>query len=179
MRRLLALLLAATGAAALLARRRRAQHAAAPAPAPMPGPTAAPVPPPPAAPAPAPAQPEPEPAEPVPGPIDEGESGAITAAPVPDAEPAARSETIEPPDDATLVHEVESTIAEDPAVPEDGVKVEVEDGVAELTGTVPDETAAQRAGDDAAHIDGVIGIDNKLEPGAEEPRREEPRREED
>ncbi len=93
----------------------------------------------------------------MPGPIDEGESGAITAAPVPDAEPAARSETIEPPDDATLVHEVESKIAEDPAVPEDGVKVEVEDGVAELTGTVPDETAAQRAADDAAHIDGVIG----------------------
>ena len=101
----------------------------------------------------------------MPGPIDEGEPGAITAAPVPDAEPAARSETVETPDDATLVQEVESTIAEDPAVPEDGVKVEVEEGVAELTGTVPDETAAQRAGDVAAHVDGVIGLDNKLEPG--------------
>jgi osmotically-inducible protein OsmY len=58
-------------------------------------------------------------------------------------------------------------------VPEDGVEVEVDDGVAELTGTVPDEDAAQRAGDVAGHVDGVIGLDNKLEPGAEEQRREE------
>ena len=156
MRRLLALLLVATGAAALLARRRRAQPAAAPAPAPMPGPTAAPR----AACRAGRGRARPD---------RRGRAGAITAAPVPDAEPAARSETVEPPDDATLVQEVESTIAEDPAVPEDGVKVEVENGVAELTGAVPDETAAQRAGDDAAHVDGVIGIDNKLEPGAEEP----------
>jgi hypothetical protein len=182
MRRLLALLLVATGAAALLARRKRAQAAAPPAPAPMPAPTAAPVPPPPAAPvtpaAAVAAEPEPatepsEPAEPVPGPIDEGEPGAITAAPVPDAEPAVRSDTVEPRDDTTLVHEVESTLAQDPAVPEDGVKVEVEDGVAELTGTVPDETTAERAGDVTSHVDGVIGLDNKLEPGSEEPRREE------
>jgi hypothetical protein len=190
MRRLLALLLAATGVAALLARRKRAQSAAAPAPAPMPRPTAAPASPPTPAPAPAPSPvaaepeptPEPEPApppvEPTPGPIDEGEPGAITAAPVPDAEAVTSSDAVEPPDDATLVHEVTSTIAQDPVVPEDGVKVEVEDGVAELTGTVPDETTAQRAGDVAAHVDGVIGLDNKLEP-AEEQRGEEPRREED
>ena len=170
MRRLLALLLAATGAAALLVRRKRAQSAATPAPAPMPGPTAAPAPPSPAAPGP---EPRSEPAEAVPGPIDEGEPGAITAAPVPDAEPAVRSETVEPPDDTTLVHEVESTLARDPAVPEDGVEVEVEEGVAELTGTVPDETAAERAHDVTSHVDGVIGVDNKLEPGAEEPRRDE------
>jgi hypothetical protein len=172
MRRLLALLLAATAAAAaaLLARRRRALSAASPPPAPMPGPTTAPVEPPPAPMAAEPA-PEPEPATaPTAGPIDEGEPGAITAAPVPETEPAAKSERVETPDDATLVHEVESTIAEDPVVPEEGVKIEVEDGVAELTGTVPDETTAERAGDVAGHVDGVIGLDNKLEPGAEERR---------
>ena len=92
---------------------------------------------------------------------------------MPDEAPAAESETVEPPDDATLVHEVESTIAQDPVVPEDGVKVEVEEGVAELTGTVPDAESAERAGDKAAHVDGVIGLDNKLDPNAQEPRREE------
>jgi hypothetical protein len=179
MRRLLALLLAVTAAAAVLVRRKRAQAAMPPAPAPMPAPTAppraaapvAPV----ATPGPEPArEPAAEPAsEPTPGPIDEGEPGAITTAPVPDATAVHEAATVETPDDDTLVREVESELAKDPAVPDDAVKVDVEEGVAELTGTVPDAGTAQRVGDDAAHVDGVIGLDNKLEPGESAARRDE------
>jgi hypothetical protein len=182
MRRLLALLLAVTAAAAVLVRRKRAQAATPPAPAPMPAPTAPPRAPAPAAPvapvATAAPEPAPEPAaepapEPTPGPIDEGEPGAITTAPVPDATAVHEAATVETPDDDTLVREVESELAKDPAVPDDAVKVDVEEGVAELTGTVPDAGTAQRVGDDAAHVDGVIGLDNKLEPGESAARRDE------
>jgi osmotically-inducible protein OsmY len=47
----------------------------------------------------------------------------------------------------------------------DEVAVDVEEGVAQLRGTVPDDETARRVGDDAAHVDGVIGLDNQLEPG--------------
>jgi len=147
MRRLLTLLLGATAAAAAaqLARRRRQDSAAAPAPpSPMPAPTARPLP------------------DPTPGPIDEGAPGAVTAAPVPEA-PAPAPQAA--PDDATLEQAVETEIAGNPAVDEDGVRVDVDDGVAQLSGTVPDPETAERVGDDAAHVDGVVGIDNQLRPG--------------
>src|SRR5690349_11905505 len=76
-----------------------------------------------------------------PGPIEEGESGAITAAPVPE-EPIAGPER--ETDDAELERAVETEIAEDPAVEADEVQVEVEGGVAQLSGTVPDEQTALR-----------------------------------
>jgi hypothetical protein len=168
MRRLLALLLAVTAAgAAFLARRRRAEVGTPPAPAPMPGPTAAP-PAPPVAP-----EPAQDPADQTAGPIDEGEPGAITAAPVPDTTAVREAETVDTPDDAALEREVESELAKDPAVPDDAVKVDIEDGVVELTGTVPDEDTVQRVGDNAAHVDGVIGLDNKLEPDESAARRDE------
>jgi hypothetical protein len=168
MRRLLALLLAVTAAgAAFLARRRRAEVGTPPAPAPMPGPTAAP-PAPPVAP-----EPAQDPADQTAGPIDEGEPGAITAAPVPDTTAVREAETVDTPDDAALEREVESELAKDPAVPDDAVKVDIEDGVVELTGTVPDEDTVQRVGDNAAHVDGVIGLDNKHEPDESAARRDE------
>jgi hypothetical protein len=171
MRRLLALLLAVTAAgAAFLARRRRAEVGTPPAPAPMPGPTAAPPTPPVAPVAPEPAQ---DPAGETAGPIDEGQPGAITAAPVPDTTAVREAETVDTPDDAALEREVESELAKDPAVPDDAVKVDIEDGVAELTGTVPDADTVQRVGDNAAHVDGVIGLDNKLEPDESAARRDE------
>jgi hypothetical protein len=116
-------------------------------------------------------EPEPEPASApadTPGPIDEGEAGAITAAPVPE-EPT--PEAPPAPDDAELERAVETEIAEDPAVPEEAVEVDVEGGIAQLRGSVPDEETALRVGDDAARIDGVIGLDDQLErPGnAESP----------
>jgi hypothetical protein len=114
---------------------------------------------------------EPEPASApadTPGPIEEGEAGAITAAPVPE-EPT--PEAPPAPDDAELERAVETEIAEDPAVPEEAVEVDVEGGIAQLRGSVPDEETALRVGDDAARIDGVIGLDDQLErPGnAESP----------
>ena len=62
-----------------------------------------------------------------------------------------------------------ATIAWD--LPGRSMNVLTEDGIAELTGTVPDGPTAQRIGDDAARVDGVVGLDNKLE--AQEPRGEE------
>jgi hypothetical protein len=166
---LLTLLAAAAAAAAGAYLGRRGRSAPAPAPpAPMPPPTAPPAPPaaaeaaPPAAAEPA----APTAAEPVPGPRDEGEPGAITHAPVPEAPAPAASER---PDDDTLEQAVETRIAEDPAVPEAGVEVEVEDGVAELRGTVADPTTATRVSDAAAHVDGVIGVDNQLDTHGSDP----------
>lgn len=100
-----------------------------------------------------------------PGPIDEGESGAITAAPVPE-EPA--PEPAPAPDDSELERAVESKIAEDPAVETESVDVDVEGGVAQLRGSVPDEQTALRVGDDAARVEGVIGLDDQIDRDAEE-----------
>jgi BON domain len=106
------------------------------------------------------AEPSPSPGDETPGPIDEGEPGAITAAPVPE-EP--EPEPAPAPDDSALERAVESEIAEDPEVPHEGVEVDVEDGVAQLRGSVPDEETATRIGDDAGRVDGVIGLDDQLD----------------
>jgi osmotically-inducible protein OsmY len=105
-----------------------------------------------------------------PGPIQEGAPGAVTRAavaeaPAPEAAPAASDDTLE--------ERVERQLSEDPAVPDEGIEVDVESGVAQLSGTVPDEETAERVGDDAARIDGVIGLENELRPGGE-PRTPEP-----
>lgn len=102
--------------------------------------------------------------EETPGPIPEGEPGAITAAPVPE-EPA--PEPSPAPPDSELERAVEAEIGEDPAVPVEGVEVDVEGRVARLTGSVPDDDTATRVGDDAARVDGIIGLDDKLERGAD------------
>lgn len=113
---------------------------------------------------PTPASPEEPATADTPGPIGEGEPGAITAAPVPE-EPV--PEAPPAPDDDELERAVQIEIGEDPAVLAEGVEVDVEGGVAHLTGSVPDEETATRIGDDAARVDGVIGLDDDLERGGE------------
>jgi hypothetical protein len=165
MRRLITLLLAAAATTAVvraIARKRASGAEESPGPSVMPRPTAAPA-----------GEKREEPVhetdEPsadesgtseTPGPIPEGESGAITAAPVPE-EPV--PEPPPAPDDSELERAVESEIAEDPAVETESVEVDVEGGVAQLRGSVPDEPTALRVGDDAARVDGVIGLDDQLE----------------
>jgi hypothetical protein len=171
MRRLIVLTVASAAASAAfraIARRRAAKKPGPPQPGVMPRPTAAP----PATPREEPVAETPDRASSessekseTPGHIDEGDPGAITAAPVPE-EPAPAPPPR--PDDAQLERAVESEIAEDPAVPDEAVQVDVEGGVAQLRGSVPDEETAARVGDDAARVDGVIGLDDQLErPGAE------------
>ena len=170
MRRLITLLLGLAGVAAAvrIALRRRSGRQEPLSASVMPRPTAPPaaedVPTPEPAPMPS-YEPDPTPTGESPesataGPLDEGEPGAITAAPVPE-EP--EPEPAPAPDDATLERAVESEIAEDPAVPAEDVEVEVEGRIAQLRGTVPDEETATRIGDDAARVDGVIGLDDQLE----------------
>jgi osmotically-inducible protein OsmY len=82
-------------------------------------------------------------------------------------EPAAK------PDDSQLEREVEAQLAASPVAAEAEVTVEVRDRIASLKGTVPDPQTAMVIGDEAAHVEGVQGLDNRLRPEREEPAERE------
>jgi hypothetical protein len=125
--------------------------------------------PPPAAPA---AAPAPPPAEPAPAP----EPPVSVASPAAETVKAAGELSTEPaakPDDSQLEREVEAQLAASPVAAEAEVTVEVRDRIASLEGTVPDPQTAMVIGDEAAHVEGVQGLDNRLRPEREEPAERE------
>jgi hypothetical protein len=68
--------------------------------------------------------------------------------------------------DHQVEREVEAQLDASP-LPAEEVSVEVRDHVAQLEGTVPDPQTAMLLGDEAAHVDGVKGLDNRLRPERE------------
>jgi osmotically-inducible protein OsmY len=76
--------------------------------------------------------------------------------------PDLAAETADTPDDSVVEREVEAQLAESPVAAEADVTVEVRDRIASLEGTVPDPQTAMAIGDEAAHVDGVQGLDNRL-----------------
>jgi BON domain len=86
----------------------------------------------------------------------------------------------EPAPDQAVEREVEAQLAASP-LPAEEVSIEVRDHVVQLEGTVPDPEVATLIGDEAAHVDGVQGLDNRLRPEretvVEEPEPTEVRRE--
>jgi len=72
----------------------------------------------------------------------------------------------EPAPDHEVEREVEAQLAASP-LPAEEVSVEVRDHIAQLEGTVPDPEIADLIGDEAAHVDGVQGLDNRLRPERE------------
>ena len=73
-------------------------------------------------------------------------------------------------DDIGLAHKVETEIFRDAEAPKGDVSVNVEAGVAYLRGTVADGKWIARLGDEAAHVDGIKGVNNLLhEPGKPAP----------
>jgi hypothetical protein len=154
MRRLIVIAgVVAAGAAAVGAALRRRRSAPAPVAAAPPPPAPAPAP----TPAPTPAAAH-EPDSPPP-------SVVSPAAETVKAVPATPAEAIpEPPADEELERAVEAELSADPVAEEADVSVAVNDRIASLEGTVPDEQAALRIGDEAAHVDGVQGVDNRLRP---------------
>jgi len=162
MRRLLILLIAA-GAAAAAARFARARSQPAPAAAPPPPP------PPPATPAPG-REPEPV-SEPKREPEPEPEPAPLEVSAVSPATETVKEadvpELAETPPDEEVEREVEAQIESSPVAEAADVNVEVQDGIAQLEGSVPDEQTAMLIGDEAAHVDGVQGLDNRLRPTGE------------
>src|SRR5262245_54699305 len=76
-------------------------------------------------------------------------------------------------DDVRLARKVETEIFRDADAPKGDVSVNVEAGVAYLRGEVADEEWIARLGDEAAHVDGVKGVNNLLhEPGKPAPAAE-------
>jgi osmotically-inducible protein OsmY len=76
-------------------------------------------------------------------------------------------------DDVGLAHKVETEIFRDAEAPKGDVSVNVEAGVAYLRGTVADEKWIARLGDEAAHVDGIKGVNNLLhQPGKPAPAAE-------
>jgi osmotically-inducible protein OsmY len=76
-------------------------------------------------------------------------------------------------DDVGLARKVETEIFRDADAPKGDVSVNVEAGVAYLRGTVADEEWIARLGDEAAHVDGIKGVNNLLhEPGKPAPTAE-------
>jgi BON domain len=73
----------------------------------------------------------------------------------------------EGPDDQTVERELEAHLAESPVAGEAEVTVEVHDRIASLEGTVPDPETAMAIADEAAHVKGVQGLDNRLRPERE------------
>jgi hypothetical protein len=66
------------------------------------------------------------------------------------------------PDDREVEREVEAQLAASPVAAEADITVEVRDRVASLEGSAPDPETALAIGDEAAHVDGVQGLDNRL-----------------
>ncbi len=76
-------------------------------------------------------------------------------------------------DDVGLARKVETEIFRDTAAPKGDVSVDVQAGVAYLRGTVTDGEWIARLGDEAAHVDGIKGVNNLLhEPGKPAPAAE-------
>jgi osmotically-inducible protein OsmY len=74
------------------------------------------------------------------------------------------------PDDATLVHKVESEIFRAADAPKGSVSVNAENGVVFLRGVVDDRDWIQRLGSDAKKVEGVKEVRNLLHlPGTEAP----------
>lgn len=76
-------------------------------------------------------------------------------------------------DDVTLARKVETEIFRAPDAPKGDVSIDVQAGVAYLRGTVADDEWIARLGDEAAHVDGIKGVNNLLhEPGKPAPAAE-------
>jgi osmotically-inducible protein OsmY len=76
-------------------------------------------------------------------------------------------------DDVGLARKVETEIFRDTEAPKGNVSVNVEAGVAYLRGEVASEEWIARLGDEAAHVEGVKGVNNLLhEPGKPAPAAE-------
>ena len=76
----------------------------------------------------------------------------------------------EPMDDMTLADRVRSEIFRPQDAPKGDVSVNVQDGVAYLRGTVPDEAWIERLGKDARKVTGISGVKNLLHtPGTPAP----------
>jgi hypothetical protein len=123
---------------------------------------------------PAPPRPVPEPAAAAPEPSSPPAAEAEAPSTVSPAAETVRavagdllSEPAELPDDRTVEREVEAQLAASPVAAEAEVSVEVRDRIASLEGSVPDPETATLIGDEAAHVDGVQGLDNRLRPGRE------------
>jgi osmotically-inducible protein OsmY len=65
-------------------------------------------------------------------------------------------------DDVTLARKVETEIFRAPDAPKGDVSVDVQRGVANLRGEVPDEGWKERLADEAGHVDGIQGVNNLL-----------------
>jgi osmotically-inducible protein OsmY len=65
-------------------------------------------------------------------------------------------------DDVTLARKVETEIFRAPDAPKGDVSVDVQHGVANLRGEVPDESWKERLADEAGHVDGIQGVNNLL-----------------
>ena len=65
-------------------------------------------------------------------------------------------------DDATITTKVKARMVEDPQVKASQVGVETMQGVVQLSGFVPSQTIAQRAGQIARNVEGVRGVKNDL-----------------
>ena len=73
-------------------------------------------------------------------------------------------------DDVTLARKVETEIFRAPDAPKGDVSVDVQAGVANLRGTVADESWITKLADDAKKVDGVKGVNNLLHrPGTPSP----------
>ena len=80
------------------------------------------------------------------------------------------SHRLDDADDVTLARKVETEIFRAPDAPKSDVSIDVQAGVAYLRGTVTDEEWIARLGDEAAHVDGITGVNNLLhEPGKPAP----------
>ena len=77
---------------------------------------------------------------------------------------------IEDVDDVTLARKVETEIFRDPDAPKGQVSVDVQAGVANLRGMVPDEGWITKLADDAKKVDGIKDVNNLLHrPGTPAP----------
>jgi len=73
-------------------------------------------------------------------------------------------------DDVTLARKVETEIFRPADAPKGDVSVDVQDGVVHLRGEVADEAWIDRLASDAANVDGIKGVENRLhEPGTPAP----------
>ena len=65
-------------------------------------------------------------------------------------------------DDVTLARKVESELFRPADVPKGSISVNVNDGVVELRGELPDQSKIDELGDSAKKIDGVKDVRNLL-----------------
>ncbi|MFZ5505992.1 MAG: BON domain-containing protein [Pseudomonadota bacterium] len=66
-------------------------------------------------------------------------------------------------DDATITANVSARLAGDPELSALKIDVDTQDGKVTLTGPAPSEAARGRAAELAATVEGVVGIDNRLQ----------------